>query len=34
MVKVLPFQGYLSNPQLASELISRPYDVVTRSQAQ
>lgn len=31
MVKVKSFAGYLANPDLASELVSRPYDVITRS---
>ncbi len=33
MVKVKSFKGIVSNPLLASEVASRPYDVVTRDEA-
>lgn len=31
MVKVKSFTGYLADPKIASEMASRPYDVITRS---
>ena len=33
MVKVKSFRGYIANPEIASEIASRPYDVITRAQA-
>lgn len=33
MVKVKSFRGYIANSEIASEIASRPYDVITRAQA-
>jgi len=33
MVKVKPFQGFLANKQLASKIISPPYDVLSSKEA-
>jgi uncharacterized protein (DUF1015 family) len=33
MVKVLEFQGLIASPEIACEMVARPYDVVTRNDA-
>lgn len=33
MVKVRGFQGIVAKPEIASEIASRPYDVISREEA-